>query len=328
MEDDRIIFHETYDRRKLNALYREIPLKDTTFRTLRKYFTAMALLYGAITLKKAYGIIKLQCPGLVTEDEFLAFAEIARHEYEGYEVMGSDELFLDLPLKSPWDREIIDGANFICGEDDYFELKRQQEGKPYYIPEKKELLRYADWEYREETPQRAKMRDFLQKRMKLDENKVTYVLQEIDFHTRHVDSDRPSPFLSVDDLDIEFQNDKQLDEYLALYQELYNNSRMQCNRGHTPTELLRLSPEPKGLPDAINLGPNIRRSIQNGEIDARDMMYQILAMDLPSEALRLNMLQQIAEIVRETQPKLIPRNAPCPCGSGKKYKRCCGKNLQ
>ncbi len=26
------------------------------------------------------------------------------------------------------------------------------------------------------------------------------------------------------------------------------------------------------------------------------------------------------------KPKLIPRNANCPCGSGTKYKRCCGKN--
>jgi preprotein translocase subunit SecA len=24
--------------------------------------------------------------------------------------------------------------------------------------------------------------------------------------------------------------------------------------------------------------------------------------------------------------KKIPRNAPCPCGSGKKYKNCCGKS--
>ncbi|MBI3919813.1 MAG: SEC-C domain-containing protein [Armatimonadetes bacterium] len=23
-------------------------------------------------------------------------------------------------------------------------------------------------------------------------------------------------------------------------------------------------------------------------------------------------------------PTSVPRNAPCPCGSGKKYKRCCG----
>jgi len=27
-----------------------------------------------------------------------------------------------------------------------------------------------------------------------------------------------------------------------------------------------------------------------------------------------------------SQRKLISRNAPCPCGSGKKRKRCCGKN--
>jgi vacuolar-type H+-ATPase subunit H len=26
------------------------------------------------------------------------------------------------------------------------------------------------------------------------------------------------------------------------------------------------------------------------------------------------------------KPKFTPRNAPCPCGSGTKYKRCCGKN--
>ncbi|MCA9255566.1 MAG: SEC-C domain-containing protein, partial [Phycisphaerales bacterium] len=30
------------------------------------------------------------------------------------------------------------------------------------------------------------------------------------------------------------------------------------------------------------------------------------------------------QIVRE-QPK-VGRNAPCPCGSGKKYKQCCGKS--
>jgi uncharacterized protein YecA (UPF0149 family) len=27
-----------------------------------------------------------------------------------------------------------------------------------------------------------------------------------------------------------------------------------------------------------------------------------------------------------SQPKATPRNAQCPCGSGQKYKRCCGKN--
>ena len=32
----------------------------------------------------------------------------------------------------------------------------------------------------------------------------------------------------------------------------------------------------------------------------------------------------VAAPVRRHQPK-IGRNAPCPCGSGKKYKHCCGR---
>ncbi|MFN7933748.1 MAG: SEC-C metal-binding domain-containing protein, partial [Bryobacteraceae bacterium] len=27
-----------------------------------------------------------------------------------------------------------------------------------------------------------------------------------------------------------------------------------------------------------------------------------------------------------TKPESTPRNAPCPCGSGHKFKRCCGRN--
>ncbi|MFH1645812.1 MAG: SEC-C metal-binding domain-containing protein, partial [Candidatus Omnitrophota bacterium] len=33
---------------------------------------------------------------------------------------------------------------------------------------------------------------------------------------------------------------------------------------------------------------------------------------------------QSPEPVKRSEPK-VGRNAPCPCGSGKKYKRCCGK---
>jgi len=36
-------------------------------------------------------------------------------------------------------------------------------------------------------------------------------------------------------------------------------------------------------------------------------------------------LVDTGEPYRREEPK-INRNAPCPCGSGKKYKKCCGKN--
>ena len=38
-------------------------------------------------------------------------------------------------------------------------------------------------------------------------------------------------------------------------------------------------------------------------------------------------MQQIGQPARREEPK-VSRNEPCPCGSGKKYKRCCGSTLR
>jgi hypothetical protein len=44
---------------------------------------------------------------------------------------------------------------------------------------------------------------------------------------------------------------------------------------------------------------------------------------------RLPSLEQIDFVEKKPEPDhstKISRNSPCPCGSGKKYKKCCGKN--
>ena len=66
-KEQYIEFPEEYTRRELNTRYREIPLKDTTSRLLRKYFNAMANLYGIIPLHKAKEIIFSLSPKLVTD---------------------------------------------------------------------------------------------------------------------------------------------------------------------------------------------------------------------------------------------------------------------
>ena len=38
-------------------------------------------------------------------------------------------------------------------------------------------------------------------------------------------------------------------------------------------------------------------------------------------------LKQAAPVVPDTSGKKIGRNEPCPCGSGRKYKHCCGKRV-
>ena len=50
--DDLIPIPEPYSRRRLNALYREIPLPDTHSRMLRKYFNAMAICMGLFRSEK------------------------------------------------------------------------------------------------------------------------------------------------------------------------------------------------------------------------------------------------------------------------------------
>lgn len=166
-----IDFPDPYKRRELNSKYREIPLKDTTSRQLRKYFNAMANLYGIIPLRKAYEIISSQSPKLVTRDEFLAFSEIARHECEDYYILGLDELYVDGKLKDVLDREIIDVSLIGDGLDRYHALLKSQRGKPYYVPSKAQLLAYDDAFYCEPTEETNQMREFIETRLQLPERK-------------------------------------------------------------------------------------------------------------------------------------------------------------
>ncbi len=61
----------------------------------------------------------------------------------------------------------------------------------------------------------------------------------------------------------------------------------------------------------------------------RERMQQILnEMQLSSNDMELLHESSLEPEEKKpfTAPKKIPRNAPCPCGSGKKYKNCCGKS--
>lgn len=123
-------------------------------------------------------------------------------------------------------------------------------------------------------------------------------------------------------------SDRDMNRFVELYSKFSNTTRMPCNRGYTPDEMMQMTP-PEERFKSLSLGPNIRKSLQTGEMDIEDFRKQILTMELPSEAMRFDLLKQLADIKPSApQPekqKKVGRNDPCPCGSGKKYKRCCGK---
>ena len=327
-KEQYIEFPEEYTRRELNARYREIPLKDTTSRLLRKYFNAMANLYGIIPLHKAKEIIFSISPKLVTEDEFLAFAEIARHECEGYYILGGDELYTDVRHTKPLDREIIDVTLIDDSIDLFMETKRSQQEKPYYVPDKKHLLEYYNPFYCEDTPEKAALRRFMEERLDLNGDKLDDTFNDLLCSVRSVSGRVEGVLNHFDKIKICFRSDRDMNRFVELYTKFSNTTRMPCNCGYTPDEIMQMTP-PEERFKSLTLGPNIRKSIQTGEIDIEDLCRQILAMELPSEALRFDLLKQLADIKssapKSKKQKKVGRNDPCPCGSGKKYKRCCGK---
>ena len=316
---------ESYTRRQLNALYREIPLKDPTSRLLRKYCNAMANLYGIIPLKKAYEIISEQNPTLVTEPEFLAFAEIARHECEDYYILGAEDLYTDRPPVEPMRREIIDILLVADDIGQYAQVKEIQRGKPYYVPKKKELLLYDDALYCEDSPATAALKKFLTTGLHLNAEKAEEVFNGLLYNARCVGAGFQDLMQHMDKLGIRFRSAGDVQKFAELYQDSHNNTRMQCNRGYTPTETAAMQPLEQSLPRSLSFGPNLRGALASGAMNAAELRDGVLAMDLPNEELRTSLLGEISAAAASPAKAKVGRNDPCPCGSGKKYKKCCGR---
>lgn len=316
---------EIYGRRKLNALYREIPLKDATSRLLRKYFNAAANLYGIIPLHKLYGIIASQNKSLVTREEFLAFAEIARHECEDYYILGKSELYYDGPETELMEYEVIDVQLIDEDLDPYHEVLRGHQGKPYYVPDKKELLAYDNPFYWENTPEAEAFRTFLLTKTIVPEDKMEAVFVDIYYGLHCMNAGLEDVLNRLDEIGVEFRRKVDVGDFAEVYTPFHNHVRMQCNRGHTPDELFALLPPEERIPKSLSFGPNIRQAIADGTMNPEELRQGILTMDMPSEELRMSLLKEIAAAQTAAKPKKVGRNDPCPCGSGKKFKKCCGR---
>jgi len=121
--------------------------------------------------------------------------------------------------------------------------------------------------------------------------------------------------------------DTQLDPRSALTQQAIDRARAQALRifQHATAELRRIQTERhvrnETLPDnfdASTLGLAGCKDL--GPVFIRDVKRQLLLHKLD----RTEMLSAVAESPAAKQTQSIPRSAPCPCGSGAKYKRCCG----
>jgi hypothetical protein len=175
-------------------------------------------------------------------------------------------------------------------EDELEQLLNKQEGKPYYIPEKELLLCYKDDNFYEETPQTKKMYQFLEKYVSSDNvNGLEDVFYEVHGHCE-MEMEPVEIIGNLERIGVTFPTKKELMEALRLITDLYNHTRLWSNNGFTPAELFE---------------------------QEKPYLTQI-----PTNEMERNFSNQP---IQHTTKK-VGRNDPCPCGSGKKYKKCCLEN--
>lgn len=295
-------------------------LSRETEELLRAYFDAFSNLYGIMPLYRAFRIIRKQNPELtLSEEDFLSFAGEVEQEEHYYIIAGEEEIYDNIKNPTPpMKREII--SEYLYAVDDfesYAELKMEQEGKPFYIPEKEDLLKYQDDCYVEETKEVMALGAFLRDKLKL--KRADDVLGDLTLAARSEENDPQMVISDVERLAGRdcFGSVERVNEFFQYYFAMYNSTRICSNRGFTPNEMQERLGDP---PCAIKLGPNINHPLQKGEMNIGKLQRNIWGLDIPIPR-KTSMLNDL----KRTEQKKPGRNDPCPCGSGKKYKRCCGR---
>ena len=235
-----------------------------------------------------------------------------------------------------------------------YTLAEEHADKPLYIPA--DILLYDDPMYLEDTPQVAAMRRFLEREAKLKPKHWDYMeklspkeqkqsaiegvllrLHDIICDVSIDLNDQiPSTMEALENYGFELRDRQQLQRFVDLFTDMSNHTRMPSNRGFTPGEMMQ-SRGGASTP-TISFGPGIQKMLREGELDG-DELRQAIAEDkhLP-QSMRDNLTQEVDRALAPGEERWfggtlikgakIRPNDPCPCGSGKKYKKCCGKNVQ
>lgn len=280
---------------QINAIYDSLPLSDAEISLLRTYMEAAARLYGLISLEKLLDIYNSQNTP-VDPAAFLVLTALVDCEENPYAVITRNDMPSETTEGALAASELV--ADYLFVDDPGMsirELRRLQKGKPYKIFPKAEFLCYADPDYYPATPQRAAMLKYLRRRsasLSLPADTFCNGIQGIIV----IDAPMQEVINIVESEGLVFNKHWDIGEFAELYQNLNNHTHKHANRGYTADELFAMSVP--GQKRAERLAP----AGQMGLFNDPPIKPKLTIVGSPS------------------------RNGPCPCGSGRKYKNCCGKN--
>lgn len=283
---------EKLEDQEIRARLDRLPLSEETAAELHAYFEAAARLYGIIPVTKLHEIYNRQNEP-VSDEVFFAYADALRHEDNDFFILSRDELEGGKdPGPVKW--EVISGYLLVDDVQPYFELVSRQGSKPYKLLPKAELLCYADDGSLPLGKQGEDMLRYLckkQRTLQMSPLKMCYLMKIM----LSKEKSMQSILDSMTGQGLSFDSDEDIQEFIMLYQELNNHTRKQAIRGYSPSELF-VTEEKRPRVFRFNETP-----------------------------VRMPMGAQAHEAPSAPPAPKVGRNDPCPCGSGLKYKKCCGK---
>jgi len=147
-----------------------------------------------------------------------------------FEVLESNQMFL---LNEYFMLEIF------LEDLEYLDLIELQEDIPFYQPNKKELHKYKEDLYQEETEPLKKLKQFILKWVKGNQVQIINFVDYLSYFLKDSFNLEEIPD-QLNEFGCKIQKDK-FDEFLVLCLEAHQNTRLWQNRGFTNNELMKVS---------------------------------------------------------------------------------------
>ena len=243
--------------------------------------------------------------------------------------------------------ELLDSFLEQTEDTEYRKLYVEAFEKPHYVPDRDTFLKYADEDYKENTSAAREMKMFLKKNYRIPLQKEAKecgmdsdaVADEIVFALRcYVGCnyageclDHGTEFVSIvfEELErygITMGSLDESNEFLAYMMNLRNAERMWANGGYSPSELYSMLPKA----EKTTIVPGSSHMAQLLEESRSEIEQLGFSVDPDRNATEIPVMSYGKGINGgefSSGVKKIYPNDPCPCGSGKKFKKCCGRNM-
>ncbi len=247
--------------------------------------------YQALVRRNTEWILLAQ--GLLHYYGVLSWEELERFVKQFSDATGDDYALFELVISESGSYQATLAATqeFVSHADvmDIGQVREEQAQRaelPFYPLMKRQVLQASDPLYIEKTPSFQALTKYLMQEYGMTRNEAEEEADLIVYDIKLGDS--PSQMLESIQEKFELADESMVRDFIRLLSDLMNNTRLWFLKGYAPNEVRAAQPSTAASHPAAP---------PSGEK---------------------------AEVYQFATKQKVGRNDPCPCGSGKKFKKCCG----